>query len=72
LILGEHDLASITFDLLEKNHPSSTHGYIFVELSNTFHSGFIYNGLAGGCESAQEFAADFSEGILLTLGSGNL
>ena len=43
-----------------------------MELSNTFRSGFIYNGIAGGYESAQEFAVDFSEGILLTLGSGNL
>lgn len=69
LILGEDDLSSITFDLLEKNHPSSTDGHIFVELSNAFRSGFTNNGIAGGCEAAQEFAADFSEGILLPLGS---
>jgi len=69
LILGDEDLASITFDLLGKNHPTSTDGYIFVELSNAFRSGYTNNGLAGGCEAAQEFAADFSEGILLPLGS---
>jgi hypothetical protein len=69
LILGEDDLASITFDLLKKNHPTLTDGHIFVELSNAFRSGFTNNGIAGGCEAAQDFAVDFSEGILLPLGS---
>ena len=69
LILGEEDLASITFELLGKNHPASTGGHIFVELSYAFRSGFTNDGIAGGCEAAKEYAIDFSEEILLPLSS---
>ncbi len=69
LILGQEDLASITFDLLGQYHPTSTDGHIFVELSNTFRTGFTNNGLTGGCEAAQEFAVDYAEEILLPLSS---
>ena len=69
MILGEDDLASIAFDLLEKNHPSSTEDNIFVELSKPFCSGFTNDGIAGRCEAAQEFAANFFEEILLPLGA---
>ena len=40
-----------------------------MELYNAFRAGFTSNGIAGGCEAAQEFAADFSEGILFQFGS---
>ena len=69
MILGEEDLAFITFDLLGANNPTSTDGHIFVELSDVFHAGFTNNGLAGGCEAAQEFSVDFAEEILLPLSS---
>ena len=58
LILGEKALASTAFDLLEKNHPSSTPGNIFVELSKAPRPGFTNNGMAGGCEAAQEFTVN--------------
>jgi hypothetical protein len=44
--------------LLEKNHPSSTPGNIFVELSKAHRPGFTNSGMAGGCEAAQEFTVN--------------